>query len=220
MRAVAARYDPVGRFAAGYARGKLEHDPAYRQLAERLPFASPVVDLGCGRGQTALLLAELQPGVEVRGIDWEAKKVEQARRAAEGLAGVSFDVGDVREVRVPEAGTILIIDVLHYAPVAVQDTILERAVAALRPGGRLFVRDLDLDAGWRARTTVWQERVGTWLGLNRGATLAFRPASAVVAQLEALGLTTEVIPSSADLPLANVLIAARRPREPEAEGVA
>jgi hypothetical protein len=40
-----------------------------------------------------------------------------------------------------------------------------------------------------------------------------------VAQLEALGLTTEVIPSSADLPLANVLIEARRPREPEAEGV-
>lgn len=211
MRAVAKRYDKVGRFAAGYVRGKLEHDPAYRQLAERLPFESPVLDLGCGRGQTALLIKQLQPEAVVRGLDWEAKKVEQARLAADAVAGVSFEVGDVREAEPRDARTILLIDVLHYAPIGVQDTILERAAAALSSGGRLLIRDLDLDAGWRARATVWQERAGTWLGLNRGATLAFRPASEVVERLEALGLVAEVVPSSADLPLANVLIEARRP---------
>jgi SAM-dependent methyltransferase len=210
MRAVAARYDPVGRFAAGYVRGKLQHDPVYRQLAERLPFDLPVADLGCGRGQTALLVKQLQPEATVFGVDWAADKVDQARRAAAGITGLSFEVSDVRDLPVLEAGTILIIDVLHYAPIAVQDAILARAAAALKPGGRLLIRDLDLDGGWRARTTVWQERLGTAIGLNRGATLAFRPASEVVSRLEQLGLTADRVPSSADLPLANVLIEARR----------
>ena len=47
------------RFAWKYSRAKLRHDPVYRQLAERAPFQEPVVDLGCGRGQTELLFAVL-----------------------------------------------------------------------------------------------------------------------------------------------------------------
>ncbi len=210
MEAVARRYDPIGRFAAGYVRGKLEHDPVYRQIAERTPLPSPVVDVGCGRGQAALLLAELQPGVEVTGIDWAGTKIEQARRAATGIAGLRFDVADVRHAELPRAGTIMMIDVLHYNDRDTQDRMLERAASALQPGGLLLVRDLDSAAGWRAWTTRVQERIGTWIRLNRGTTLCFRPASELVSVLEAAGLVTCVVPSSADLPLANVLVEARR----------
>lgn len=210
MAAVATRYDPISRFAAGYVRGKFEHDPVYRQIAERLPLPSPIVDIGCGRGQTALLIAELQPEVEVIGFDWAGTKIEQARTAGAGTAGLSFEEADVRSAELPRAGTIMMIDVLHYNSRETQDRMLERAASALQPGGRLLIRELDSAAGWRAWTTRMQERVGWWFGLNRGATLCFRPAQELIAVLEGAGLRAEQVDSSADLPLANVLIEAHR----------
>lgn len=207
----AAAYAGLGRFAEGYARGKLRIDPVFRQLLERSPFPTPVLDVGTGRGQTLILLAQAQPDLVGQGFDWDAAKIELARRAAAPWPGLRFERGDVRTADIPTAGTVLLLDVLHYNPVAEQDTILRRVAKALAPGGVIYVRELDGGRSLRASINRWQERIGTALRINRGATLCFRPAADLVAVLEREGLVTRVVPSSGDLPLANVLIEARRP---------
>ena len=207
----AKAYAKCGRFTRGYVRGKLEMDPVFRQLVLRAPLPTPIVDVGCGRGQTLVLLALLQPTLEGVGLDWDAAKVKLAEHAAAPWPGLRFERADMREAALPAAaGTVLLLDVLHYNPRQVQDAILARAARALRPGGVLYVRELDASRSWRATLNAWQERLGRLVGLSRGATLCFRPASEIVAVLTALGLTTTVTSSFGDLPLANVLIEARR----------
>jgi len=216
--ACAACYAPFGRFTTGYVRGKLTRDPVFRQLVERAPFAEPVVDLGCGRGQTGLLLTRLFPGLRVLGLDWDVAKLERARRAAveAGAAErLDFCAADLRTDAYPAAGTLLMLDVLHYNPLEVQDAMLRRAARSLRPGGRLFLREVDAGPGWRSRLTRVQERIGRWVGFNRGATLCYRRADSIEAVLRDEGLTTRRSESWDGTPLANVLIEAwREPATP------
>lgn len=172
--------------------------------------ATPIVDVGCGRGQTLVLLAQLQPDIEGIGLDWDAGKVAVARRAARSWPALRFEQADMRETALPPAKTVLLLDVLHYNPRPVQDAILRRAAQALLADGVVYVRELDASHSWRATVNTWQERLGRAVRFNRGATLCFRPAGELVAVLAAEGLSTSVVASSGDLPLANVLIEARR----------
>jgi 2-polyprenyl-3-methyl-5-hydroxy-6-metoxy-1,4-benzoquinol methylase len=209
-----ASYRDEGRFVLGYVKGKLTHDPVYRQLALHSPLPEPIVDIGCGRGQALILLSLLaKPESSAIGLDWDGQKIERAKRAAErAVAKLHFTVSDVRFAPVPKARTIMLIDVLHYNPTDIQDAMLQRAARALLPGGTLFIRDIDASRGWRSSVNRWQEYVGQWIHFNRGATLCFRPAEELISILKAEGLTVEVNPSWAHLPLANVLLCAHRPQ--------
>lgn len=105
---------------------------------------------------------------------------------------------------------MLLLDVLHYHPPAEQDTLLAAAAAALAPGGRLWLRDLDAAAGMRAAATRVQERLARWLRWHRGVTLHYRAAAELAGVLERLGLQVTVEPSWCGTPFGNVLITAIR----------
>lgn len=72
-------------FQTGYSRERFEETfrgsreeilERYRDLAERLVGCSPVLDIGCGRGEFLELLNDL--GVEARGVDIDGDVVETA----------------------------------------------------------------------------------------------------------------------------------------------
>lgn len=211
---VARRYLPLGRFAHGYVKSKLVADPVYRALVPRIAADARVLDVGTGRGQFAVLLAVDSAARTVTGLDWDAEKVELARRAAEGLAGVTFAAADLRtdDLAGPAVDAVLLLDVLHYLPPDAQDRILRAAAARLSAGGTLWVRDADAAAGWRFRLTALEEWLFTGLGVNRGAGLYFRPAAELCRVLETAGLEARAEPMWEGTPFANVLVTARRPK--------
>lgn len=208
------RYLPLGRFAHGYVKKKLVADPVYRVLTPRIPEDARVLDVGSGRGQFAVLLAIASPARTVTGLDWDAEKVALARRAAEGLAHVSFEAADLRahDLAGPPVDAVLLLDVLHYLPVDAQDAVLRSAAARLAPGGTLWVRDADAAAGWRFRLTALEEGIFTRLGVNRGAGLCFRPMADLARLLEAAGLSVTTEPMWEGTPFANVLLGATSPK--------
>jgi hypothetical protein len=91
-----------------------------------------------------------------------------------------------------------------------QDAILARAAAAVRPGGRLLVREADLDSGWRSVVTLVEERFFTTIRMNRGEHVRFRRARDLAVRLEAAGLRCEVRPASQGTPFSNVLLIGER----------
>lgn len=195
-----------------YVAAKLATDPVVNAIAALGPLGV-LVDAGCGRGQLALYLWELGHTTAVFGFDFDARKVAVARTAAQGLAGVRFETGDVREQPLAAADTILLIDVLHYLPADEQDALLERAGNALRPAGRLVVREVDAAHATRSFWTRGLERVATLIGYNRSAaSLHFRSMTELCARLEALGLGCEVEDAGLGGVLTNRLIVARRTR--------
>lgn len=217
------RYARHSRMSGGYVRGKLRWDPVYRQLADRLPLQQPVLDLGCGRGQTLALLHHLDDRLRGVGWDWDAKKIALAQKALADCADIQFATEDLltiavsgfadkakQETRPPEYGTILIIDVLHYMPFTVQDRLVQHSCAALAPGGRLFIRDLEPQHSWRSALNVIQERLATAVGFNRGHTLAFRSLDYWATGLSSRGFSVEVLDSHGQTPLANRLLIAQQ----------
>jgi len=152
------------------------------------------------------LALELGRATQVVGFDWDARKTGLAQRAASGQA--EYFEADLRRVHWLPADTILMADVLHYLAEDEQDAVLERAAAALRPGGRLLIREVEEARGWRTVFTRASERLAGLLGYNKGVRLHFRSISQLVVRLESLGL--ECTSSDAGTgPLSNVLIVAR-----------
>jgi len=200
-RARYARVKPAHRY---YVAGKLTFDPVFKLLAE-LGKLGRVLDLGCGRGQLGVLLLELGHATSVVGLDSDADKIEAARSAG---PDADFQVADVAQAELPPADTILLIDVLHYLPLAEQDALLLAAAKALEPGGRLLVRELDGDPSARSTVTRFFEWSGRKIGVNRGRATAYRPARAVTELLERQGLRCQVQGASESTPFANVLIVA------------
>ena len=158
---IAACFD--SRWHQGYARGKLRHDPVFDDAVEwarRAGLAEGgLLDAGCGLGLLALWLRAHDVDLPVRGIDPDPKKITAARAAAGrgGLRGVSFETADARDAIATFSGSVFLLDVLHYIPLADRDRILERAAAAAPPGAIIYIRNGLRDRGWRHRFTRMEE---------------------------------------------------------------
>jgi SAM-dependent methyltransferase len=101
------------------------------------------LDLACGEGQNAIWLATR--GWDVAGVDFSEIAIAkaQARAEREGVA-VEFAVADLLEYE-PEARAydLVLLLYLHLAPLE-RRLVLERASAALAPGGILLLIGHDL----------------------------------------------------------------------------
>ncbi|HET7541486.1 MAG TPA: DUF2062 domain-containing protein [Polyangiaceae bacterium] len=193
-----------------YVAMKLKSDPLTRLLAELCAQGElgRVLDAGAGRGQFGLFLSEMGGSRQLSGFDSDARKVAIAKLAAADDA--KFEALDLLEFPERSVDTLLLLDVLHYLPLAEQDELLRRAARCV-PSGRIVIRELD--GGKAARSAV--TRAFEWLakisGYNRGrAGRHYRPAREIVAQLTLSGFSCEVLGASQGTPFANVLIVAAR----------
>jgi uncharacterized protein (DUF2062 family)/2-polyprenyl-3-methyl-5-hydroxy-6-metoxy-1,4-benzoquinol methylase len=213
---------PIERARFHTLRGKLVGDPVAKLVAD-IGGGEPnalgtLLDVGTGRGQLALLLIELGLASSARGIDWHEAKIACAQRAAsaagDGMAPLDaiFTRGDARETPFEPADTVLLIDVLHYLTLDEQDELLARAATAVRPGGRLLVREADTRRGWRSTMTLAEERLSTFVGIHRGERVCFRAVRDIAARLEAAGLTCTLVPAWGATPFSNVLVIGARPK--------
>jgi uncharacterized protein (DUF2062 family) len=205
---VESRYAGSGNRDRGVVRWKTRLDNVFELLLGSDLGSGPVVDLGCGYGIALVVAAFRDPARPLRGCDLDAVRVSAAGLALADL-DVSVQVADLRQYRVPEAGLILIIDVLQYLATDDQRAMLERCAASLRPGGILIVREPDTTGGWRSRLTRALDTAGL---RTRGS--AVRPrylsAAAITGILERAGLSVSIRTHRNILPLTHIVIQARR----------
>jgi SAM-dependent methyltransferase len=205
---------PAARARFNYVRIKMLTDPVARMIADDLEKAPVrrVLDIGTGRGQLPMLLVALGRAESARGIDWDAAKIDEGSRAVSRAPAVDVELerGDARTATFDEADVVLLIDLLHYFTLDEQDAILKRAASAVRPGGRLLVREADTERGWRSFVTLLEEKVFTLAKWNRGERVCFRPAREIAALLEREGMTVAIEKAWGKTPFSNVLIVGRR----------
>jgi len=115
-------------------------------LDRRAPGVRSVLDLGCGTGRHAALLAEL--GLTVHGVDRSPEMLELAERRRSELppdvaSRLTFSDGDVRTVRLGRQfdAVLALFHVVSYQPTdADLNATFDTAAAHLRPSG-LFLFD-------------------------------------------------------------------------------
>lgn len=209
--AASSRYRSLPRRFRFYAHMKFRMDPCYHAIASRVGPDTLTVDLGTGLGMLPVLLGELGDGRRAVGVEWDAAKAQAGTLAAAGLSGVEILEGDLHTFELPPCDVVTLVDVLHYYGQPEQRAIIARCARALRPGGRLLVRESDRGASGAARLTRLSERWVTRLGWNRGPGVHFRAASALEADLRDQGFAVETIPLAGRLHPGNVLITASAP---------
>jgi 2-polyprenyl-3-methyl-5-hydroxy-6-metoxy-1,4-benzoquinol methylase len=190
-------------FLRNYARSKLRSDPVYGAVLPLLAnHPHPIVDVGCGIGLLPMLLRESGFARDIVGIDFDARKIEAARKAA---PDVEFRIGDARDP-LPPNHTVVMLDLLHYFTGDEQRRILANAAAAVPPGGMIIVRDAIDDGSWRYRATFFAEsfaRLIFWLKAER---LNFPKRET----LHVPGFANELRPLWGRTPFNNYLFVARR----------
>ena len=208
----AERYRSSGRFAHGYVSSKLRRDPvhiAVLSLATEAPFGN-VIDIGCGRGQLAIVLLEAGVADAVLGYDLNHAHLRQAEAAARELAFRS-EISDLSQsLTFPVADTVLMIDILYQLTTSTQLRLLEQAAAAAR--SRILIRTADPACGWRSTVTRWLELLVRRFWPHSGARVNARPIGTMSTMLVSLGFTVSQTPCWQGTPFANILLDGRRNR--------
>jgi SAM-dependent methyltransferase len=140
--------------------------PGWAALAELQPPADPVDDglieaatdlvpggaleLGCGSGQDGVWLAGL--GWNVTAVDPDPEAVERARAAA-ARAGVTiaFHLADLASWRPASRFDLVVLTYALPARGHGRSRTLEMAAAAVAPGGRILVTELDISLAREGR---------------------------------------------------------------------
>ncbi len=206
-------YQPLGRWEYRWAAGKLANDPAFPSVGSRIQDLAPkrMLDVGCGEGYLLAYVRAIAPEIELVGLDYDEKRLAVARLALGSQPGVELVAGDVRDAQLPQADVVTCLDVLHYLDDDAQDAVLARLAAAIRPGGRLLIRDGEAGLGLRSWLTLWSERIAVFLGRHRGTMVNLRTRSATITALEAQGLSVQTEDCREGTVLSNVLFIASKP---------
>jgi trans-aconitate 2-methyltransferase len=145
-----------------YLRFENERTQAARDLLHRVPYDRPsrVIDLGCGPGNSTVLLRRRWPEAEIIGLDNSESMLEEARKTYPKIAWQRGDIGQWEE-----AGAFDIV----FANASLQwipdhEHLIPRLVRSLRAGGYLaaqlpaiynqlgvrIIRELAERSEWRA----------------------------------------------------------------------
>jgi len=154
-----------------------------------------IVDLGCGHGLFANVLAEASPNRRILGIDNDERKIAVARATIQGRESVRFELGDMIHEGPPKCDAVTIIDVLYLMPPADQEAVLRKVADALVENAPLVVKAQERTASPRYALTYAQELVTTALGVTRGGARRFRflTRAEATAMFERAGFLVDVI---------------------------
>ncbi|WP_409053651.1 class I SAM-dependent methyltransferase [Variovorax sp. GrIS 2.14] len=221
-------YKTAGNFAWRFARGKLGRDPVFRGLIERRLIDARharVVDIGCGQGLFASLLASMSAmqakgrwpaswpattaAAQYTGIELMPKDIARAQASIGHLRPAPrLLCADMCNADLPACDLVVILDVLHYVDIPAQNDVLRRVRDALQPEGRLLLRVGDASDRRGFAVSQWVDRMVTRIRGHKVSPTWGRPLSAWVAALEGFGFKVHSVPMSQGTPFANVLLVA------------
>jgi predicted exporter/1-acyl-sn-glycerol-3-phosphate acyltransferase/SAM-dependent methyltransferase len=165
-RKVERLYRYQGKFVEQFVHWKMKLDPMFPTLDSVVP-PGFVLDLGCGYGIASHWLNYCRDTRTFLGVDYDEDKIRIAKQSAAEMPRVRFELQNLLEWEYPPCDAILLLDVLHYWVPEKQQLILKKARKALRPGGRLILREAaHAESSGHEHVALW-ERIATRIGHNQ-----------------------------------------------------
>ncbi len=180
-----------------YARIKTHLEDNYTMYEKLLPREGKIVDIGCGYGFMAHILAWTSKDREVIGFDHDEDKILVAQHTPTVTPNISFEVRNVLDpkVELPMANAFILMDVLHYLPKEAQRELILKCLGNLSPGGMLMIRDANAELEERQRGTWLTEFFSTRFGFNKTNSnkLIFTGSTFITSTAEQTGASVEII---------------------------
>ncbi len=155
----ALRFDALTRFYDPVARFTTREQTWKSALVENASLAPglDVLDLGCGTGTLALMVAEAEPGASVAGLDGDPVMLDRARAKAAAVgAEVAFSQGLSYELPFEDGSFDRVLSSLFFHHLVLEDkrSTLAEVRRVLRPGGLLCVADWGRPDGMAMRAAA------------------------------------------------------------------
>ena len=157
------------------------------EIGQYLPARGRVLDIGCGFGLFSLYYASVAPTLELRGLDFNPRRIAMARRAAArlGLTNVIYEVQDARDYRADgDYDAAYMLDIVHHVEEESVRPLLEQLAKSLRSGGRLIIKDVDTRPAYKRWFTHALDRL-----MDPRTPVHYWPAEELQSLLEEVGFT-------------------------------
>lgn len=176
-------------------------------IERQVPLQGTVLDLGCGHGLFANLLAARSPQRRVIGIDIDPEKIEIARKTIGSRANIEFVCASLDDAAIPQCDAITIVDVLYLLPAAEQQRLLRECHGKLVPGGLLVCKAQERRPRWKYAWTYFQELMATSAGLTRGklGRMAFMSREESLHALAEAGFEPKIVEMKSWRPYSDIL---------------
>jgi ubiquinone/menaquinone biosynthesis C-methylase UbiE len=142
---------------------------SYRRLlaAAGVQQGSRVLDIGCGPGYFARMLAEaVGPEGAVVGIDAAPEMIEYAIRKARRLVNCKFETGAAEALTFPDSSFDVVVSslMMHHVPEELRLQAVREMRRVLRPSGVLLLSDFSIPekGGWRLVASISGHNADRW----------------------------------------------------------
>lgn len=183
-----------------------------------VPDTGQILDIACGHGHLALLLASGAPGRRVRGVDIDDRKIAAAADARDRLGidaeQVSFSVVAADWLPAGLFDAVTIVDAAYLLGIDAAERLVRAAAQALAPGGVLLVKEMDMDRRAKAVVARSGELVMTRLaGITASAAgrIDFIAPARIEAWMQDEGLATTAERWDRGYPVPHHAVYGRRP---------
>lgn len=128
----------------------------FAQISSHMPKTGNIVDLGCGEGVLAVLLAIDSPKRKVLGIDNNIDKINLGKSIAKNIPNLQFLLQDILKVKLTTADGFVLTDFIHHTPPKNHKEILENIAKATKKGGVLVIKEVDTSEFLRSKMArIW-----------------------------------------------------------------
>lgn len=209
MRRTLALYDASPRSDRFFVRARalLSDLP---QIERHAPRDGAILDLGCGHGLVANLLALGSSTRDVTGIDIDADKIASARRTVRNRSNIRFQVADATTYDGGPYAAITTADVFYLIPPDGQRALLAACARMLLPGGMLIWKSQVRSPRWKYAITRGQEWLMTTLGPTQGHGLYFLDTDESLAALREAGFLPVTLTPRSWRPYTDILFLAQK----------
>ena len=186
-REVLALYGPLSPAFKLRFLIRWKHGNPFERLEEHVPRAGRIVDVGCGSGYFANLLALRSSRREILGVDIDERQIQRAQSSISQRERIRFEVRDLMSKPLPPCDAVVTIDVLHHMTFEQQDHILRVCHQALVNGGVLLVLDVDVKPKWKYFYNYLFDSMTGFFGITQGAALNYQGTAEMTQRLRRAG---------------------------------
>lgn len=162
------------------------------QIVQEIPDDVVHLDVGCGHGVLLALMHRRCPKQTLMGIDISSDKIGQAKLSENKTT--AFRVESIDLVHPNSVDSISIVDVLYLVPVEKRHQFLEACASALRPHGRLLIKETGTKPFWKYAFLLTQEFFAVKvLRITQGSVIKIVPERGMMDLIALTGFETPFV---------------------------